>query len=119
MINRLPGIDSGAQPIVQQPTSMANKTFGEAIQASVTWTPELREKLQNMVKLSDHEGVCNVKEKHPPPQPEDYYTPFNPPPPPPKMIWNYPKVDKIYEPPLRCNVEENIIPNWMSTQMWW
>jgi len=110
----VPGIDSGAQPIIMSPSSMANKTFGDAVQASVTWTPELREKLQHMVKDSPHEGVCNVREEQPPPTPEEYWAQQqNPPTPPPKIMWNYPKLDKIYQPPIKCNnnIEENIIPN--------
>jgi hypothetical protein len=94
---------------------MANMTFGEALEKTVTWTPELRQKLQDMVKNSDHEGVCNVRDRHPPPpSPEeevDYFSEsFRPPHPPPKMIWRYPKVEKEYRPPVRCNNEENTIP---------
>ncbi len=98
--------------MVISPASMQNKTFGEAVQSSVTWTPELREKLQHMVKYSDHEGVCNVREHHPPPRPEDFdfSKPFIPPPQPPKMIWGYPKLDTVYKPPVHCNsIEENLI----------
>lgn len=90
------------------------RTFGDAVQASVTWTHELRQKLQHMIKDSDHEGVCNVKEDRPPPTPEEYWAlQQNPPTPPPKEMWGYPKLDKIYKPPIKCsnNIEENIIPN--------
>jgi len=112
-IKWLAGIDSGAQPVITSPASMANKTFAQALEATVTWTPELREKLQRMVHLSDHEGVCNLRE---PPSKDDEGQPAfgpelsGPPPEPPKQFWTYPKVDKIYRPPAKCNAEENAIP---------
>lgn len=103
---RLKGIDSGAQPLILSPKSMANKTFAEALESTVKWTPELRRRIQKMVRYSNHEGVCNIREHREPPKPEDFMAPMVPPISPPKMYWNYPKIDKIYKPDQQCKARE-------------
>jgi hypothetical protein len=132
------GLEGGPQPFIKSPASMANKTFSEALDQNVKWTPELVQELQKMLVESDHTSICAGKgpEQHGPPPPglkemqqRRARGPSRGPPPPqgremdggdgpmpPRdpelekmMIINYPKLDHYYEPPRTCDNRENFI----------
>jgi len=65
------GLEGGPQPVIKSPPSMANKTFSQALDENVKWTPELVQELQKMLVESDHSSICSGKgpEEHGPPPP--------------------------------------------------
>lgn len=86
------GLEGGPQPFIKSPASMANKTFSEALDENVKWTPELVQELQKMLVESDHVSVCSGKgadQGPPPPPPSGFNSDRSrsrqrrPPPPPP------------------------------------
>lgn len=84
------GLEAGGEPFIKSPASMANKTFSEALDENVKWTPELVQEIQEMLVKSDHVSVCSGKPAGgPPPPPPGFNTDRSkgrhrrPPPPPP------------------------------------
>lgn len=139
---RRQGLEGGAEPVIKTPVAMANKTFSEALNENIKWTPELVAEMQELLVKSDHVSICSGKgpgaEGPPPPPPQGFKNgkgdreqlrrgPPGPPQgfekngPPPSLPpeleemlkVNYPKLEREYSPPQTCSGDDNSIELWM------